>query len=105
MQRFIQHSITYLQATNLHAEILVSVILSAFLPITRGVSIEMNNEVHHVRQLGELNLIMCILHVTYIYQERLHTSGRQITLKDMSKRHGVTSSSKNWHMLTGIGFA
>ena len=36
---------------------------------------------------------------------RLLTSGGQITLKDMSRKHGVISSSKNWHMLTGIGFA
>ena len=39
------------------------------------------------------------------YQERLLTSGGQITLKDTSRKHGVISSSKNWHMLTGIGFA
>ena len=37
-------------------------------------------------------------------QERLHTRGGQIILKDMSRRHGVTSSRKNWLMLTGIGF-
>ena len=39
------------------------------------------------------------------FQERVHTSGGQITLKDMSRRHSVTSSSKNGYMLTGIGFA
>ena len=38
------------------------------------------------------------------FQERLHTSGGQIIVKDMSRRHGVISSSKNWYMLTGIGF-
>ena len=38
------------------------------------------------------------------FQERVHTSGGQITLKDMSRRHSVTSSSKNRYMLTGIGF-